>query len=135
MRVTHFLSALLMSPTAHASVADIIQTKFYERIKPCMNSKDAPEVADCMITEAKQCQKKYQSEFKKYLASIAFQDEISHDKGHLIAFAKKAKQGWDMYMQNECLAKSSDYVEHNYSYNLCLIEKYNQRIEYYKTNP
>ena len=126
-----------MTP-AFASENDKVKEKFNERIKPCMNIKYSPDVIDCMMGEVEKAKKEYNGEFKKYLKSTKNQDEITHNQETLAQLANKAKDGWNLYMENECLAEASVYEKHNDSYNatynICLIEKYNQRIEYYKNN-
>ncbi len=103
-----------------------------------MNIKYSPYVTDCMMNEVEKVKKEYNGEFSNYLKSPKTQDKITHNKKTLIQLANKAKEGWDLYMENECLAEASVYEKHNDSYNatynICLIEKYNQRIEYYKNN-
>jgi uncharacterized protein YecT (DUF1311 family) len=134
----NLLALILIVQIASASEADKVKNKFDDRIKPCMNIKYSPDVIDCMMKEAKKAQTEYNREFENYLKSTKNQDEITHNKNTLIKLANKAKSGWDLYMENECLAEASVYENHNdgynATYNTCLIDKYNQRIEYYKSN-
>lgn len=136
MKLSHLLSVLVVLLIASASASDnkIIDNK----ISPCMNIKYSPEVIDCMMQIAKRTKKEYSMAFKDYLTSSLNKDEISRDKESFITIAKKAKEGWDLYTENECLAQAAVYEKgkdgYNSEYNICLIEKYSQRIEYYKEN-
>lgn len=132
------LSFFMILLTASASASDKEKNTTNETIKPCMNIKYSPDVIDCMMKKEKEIKKEYNKEFEIYLKSELNQDEISNDKQSFTIIAKKAKEGWDTYAKNECLAEAASYEKnkdgYNATYNICLIERHSQRIKYYKEN-
>ena len=90
------------------------------------------------IEKEKETKKEYNKEFEIYLKSELNQDEIIHDKESFTKLVRKAKEGWDLYTENECLAEAANYEKdndgYNATYNICLIGKNIQRIKYYKEN-
>ena len=129
---------ILISASASASASDKDIKNANEIIKNCMNIKYSPDVIDCMMKKEKETKKEYNKEFEEYLKSELNQDEISHDKESFTKLARKAKEGWDLYSESECLAEAASYEKnkdgYNATYNICLIEKNIQRIKYYKEN-
>lgn len=129
---------ILLTASASASASDKEKNTTNETIKPCMNIKYSPDVIDCMMKKEKEIKKEYNKEFEIYLKSELNQDEISNDKQSFTIIAKKAKEGWDTYAKNECLAEAASYEKnkdgYNATYNICLIERHSQRIKYYKEN-
>lgn len=121
-----------------ASASDEEKNATSEIIKICMNIKYSPDVIDCMMKKQKETKKEYNKEFEIYLKSELNQDEIVHDKRLFTKLVKKAKEGWDLYTENECLAEAASYEKnndgYNATYNICLIQKNIQRIKYYKEN-
>ena len=126
------------SASASASASDEEKNATSEIIKICMNIKYSPDVIDCMMKKQKETKKEYNKEFEIYLKSELNQDEIVHDKRTFTKLVKKAKEAWDLYTENECLAEAASYEKnndgYNATYNLCLIQKNIQRIKYYKEN-
>ena len=130
------ISFLIMLISASASDEEKNTTS--EIIKTCMNIKYSPDVIDCMMKKEKETKKEYNKEFEIYLKSELNQDEIIHDKESFTKLVKKAKEGWDLYTENECLAEAANYEKnndgYNATYNICLMGKNIQRIKYYKEN-
>jgi len=134
--LSFFIILISASASASASASDKDKKNTNEIIEKCMNIKYSPDVIDCMMKKEKETKKAYNKEFEAYLKSELNQDEISRDKESFTKLAREAKEGWDLYSENECLAEAASYEKnndgYNATYNICLIEKNTQRINYYK---
>lgn len=138
MKSFNMIAFLIILISASASASDEEKNATSEIIKICMNIKYSPDVIDCMMKKQKETKKEYNKEFEIYLKSELNQDEIVHDKRSFTKLVKKAKEGWDLYTENECLAEAASYEKnndgYNATYNICLIQKNIQRIKYYQEN-
>lgn len=138
LHITSSFFILLITANTNANATTKEKNRTNEIIKPCMNIEYSPYVIDCMIKKQKKTKKEYNDEFKVYLKSKSNQNENNKETESIINFSKRAKDGWDLYAENECLAEASYYEKnndgYNAKYNICLIDKYSQRIEYYREN-
>ncbi len=133
-----FMFFLLLLPSAFYSYANESHDKDNASFPYCTNMSHTAEITVCIMDVAIQKKKEYQRSFNKYFQSISSPEERPYDKATVARLARKAKKGWDTYIENECLAEASVYEKNSYGYNdtyhICLITGYDSRIKYYKKN-
>ncbi|AXF78067.1 hypothetical protein LU631_04165 [Erwinia tracheiphila] len=105
-------------------------------LAPCMGIKHSVEVMSCLMDLADSKKKEYESQFKVYLQAIASLKEDQRDQQRMTEREKKAKEGWDIYTENSCMAAVTLYEKERFAYKAkyynCIIINYSKRIDFYK---
>ncbi|WP_261641546.1 hypothetical protein [Erwinia mallotivora] len=128
-------AVLIYMLTLSNSLAELVEKiTITDALKPCMSIRHSGEVESCLIDLKEQKEKEY----KSYIQSVKNSKESPADKIKIINIEQKAKEGWDVYLKNSCLAEVALYEKDSYGYNskynVCLTENYLSRIDYYIKN-
>ncbi|EXU75386.1 hypothetical protein [Erwinia mallotivora] len=137
MRIVY--AVLIYMLTLSNSLAELVEKNtITEALKPCMSIRHSGEVESCLIDLKEQKEKDYEKEYKSYIQSVKNSKETPADKIKIINIEQKAKEGWDVYLKNSCLAEVALYEKDSFGYNskyyVCLTGNYLSRIDYYIKN-
>ncbi|MEW5291073.1 hypothetical protein ABW286_18115 [Erwinia papayae] len=80
----------------------------------------------------------YNHSFDEFIKKINAPDKKPYDRAQLTQKVRKAKNGWDLYLKNECEAEALVYEKDSMgyitTYHECLSVKLRDRISYYRNN-
>lgn len=129
------LSIFLFSFSVNANNDNSVYFK-NETLDSCYKKPMSPAVQDCMIYLSTQNKRKYEAEYEKFIVKVVSSKKDFTNYNDFFSSIKKAKESWDRYIDNECLAEG--YINEKNSvalytdYNACLATAYEKRINYYK---